>query len=350
MSQADQSLVAVRDGHRFDEAALARWLAAHVPGFETKPSIRQFQGGQSNPTFLLESGGRRAVLRKKPPGVLLPSAHQIEREYKILSALRGTGVPIPQALALCEDASIIGTSFYVMDFIDGDTHDFPDMPGATVSQRRDAYADMIATMARLHAVDWEANGLSLSRPENFLARQIERWGKQYRAAALDVPDPAMAWLESWLVERKPADSPATIVHGDFRIGNLLFARGEGKVLALLDWELTTLGDPLSDLGYLCLPYRLPPREHGVRGMKGLDFVALGIPTEEELLAGYCARAGRAAITDWSFYLVFALFRLASISQGIYARALAGNASSAGALVFGAESRELAKTAKALAGD
>ncbi len=353
MPQSDLNLVAVPDRHRLDEAALAGWLAAHLPGFAPPLRIRQFQGGQSNPTFLLEFGGRRVVLRKKPPGALLPSAHNIEREYLILASLRGAGVPIPEPLALCEDASVVGTSFYLMDFVDGELHDFPNMPGASREQRRAAYADMIATMARLHAVDWKAVGLGgLSRPENFLARQIERWGKQYRAAVTNNTDPDLApdmsWLESWLTERRPADAPPTIVHGDFRIGNLLFAHGEGKVLALLDWELTTLGDPLSDLAYNCLPYHLPPRERGVRGMKGMDIKALGIPSEEEVLAAYCQNAGRASIPDWTFYLVFALFRLSSITQGIYARALAGNASSADALVFGAESRDLARTAKALA--
>lgn len=349
MPMTAPNLVEVLDRHRFDHAALAAWLAQRLPGVGASLRIRQFQGGQSNPTFLLDDGSRRMVLRKKPPGVLLPSAHNVEREFAILAALDGTRVPVPRPLALCEDASVIGTAFYVMEFVDGDLYDQPHMPECGPALRRAAYDHMGRTLAALHGVDWAAVGLGgLSRPDNFLARQIERWGRQYRSANGERPCAEMEWLEAWLSERKPADSRTTIVHGDFRIGNLLFAPGEGRVAALLDWELTALGDPLSDLAYNCLAYHLPACDHGIRGMKGYDPADLGVPDEARVVEAYCRRTGRAGIPDWTFYLVFSLYRLAAIARGIHARALAGNASSADAIVFGEQTGLLIETATILA--
>ncbi|HTP82778.1 MAG TPA: phosphotransferase [Alphaproteobacteria bacterium] len=321
-------LIPVREAHRFDEGRLAAYLREHLPGCQGALTVRQFQGGQSNPTFLIESDGRRWVLRKKPPGKLLPSAHMVEREYRVIRALAGTGVPVPAARLLCEDAGIIGTPFYVMDHVEGRVFTDPTLPGLTPAARSGVYAAMAGTLARLHAVDWRAVGLAdYGRPENYVARQIARWSKQYEASKTG-EIPAMDRLTEWLPRHIPAREETTLAHGDYRLGNLIFHASEPRVVAVLDWELSTLGHPLADLGYNCMLYHLPADLPTVRGFGDTDLAALGIPDERQYVATYARHTGRDPGADWPFFLAFSLFRYAAIVQGVYARALQGNASSA----------------------
>jgi len=344
------ALIDVLPAHRFDEERLGAYLAGRVPGLEGgRIAVRQFQGGQSNPTFRLDTGAGQFVLRKKPPGPLLPSAHQVEREYRAISALHGSGVPVPRPILLCEDPDVIGTAFYVMEFVDGRVFERPELPDLDPAERAAIYDAMNETLAALHRVDWAAAGLEgFGKPENYLARQIDRWSRQYRASIVGEADPVMEELITWLGANIPAESRTTIAHGDFRLGNLLFAQGEPRVAAVLDWELSTLGDPLGDLAYCCLPYHLPAGLAGVKGLVGADLKTLGVPSEEEFVAAYCRRTGRQGIAGWTFYLTFALFRLAAIVQGVYARAVQGNASSANALEVGKRATLLARTAHGLA--
>lgn len=337
MSEETQQLVEVLEAHRFDANALAAYLHEHLPGeFGDDLDIKQFQGGQSNPTFLLRSGGRRYVLRKKPPGKLLPSAHQVEREYRVMSALQDTDVPVPEMLLLCEDDAVIGTPFYVMRFIEGRVFSHPALEEVPREERRPIFEAKADTMARLHRVDYEAVGLGdFGKPGNFLERQIGRWSKQYEASRTG-ENPSMEKLMEWLPENIPADSDeTTIAHGDFRLGNLMLHPERPEVVAVLDWELCTLGHPLSDLAYCCIPYHLPSGLPGIRGLNDLDLAERGLPTEQEFVDMYCQRAGRqGGIPDWPFYTAFALFRLAAILQGVYKRALDGNAANADALQVG----------------
>jgi aminoglycoside phosphotransferase (APT) family kinase protein len=316
-----QGLVEVREAHRFDVQALDRYLAQHLPGYAGKPEIRQFEGGQSNPTFLLQSGDQRYVLRKKPPGTLLPTAHMIEREYRVYRALEGSDVPAPRAHLLCEDASIIGTAFYVMDFVEGRSFRDVTLRELSPADRRAVYADMSRVLAALHSIDYKAKGLSdYGKPGNYFERQIGRWTKQYVAAKTHDIEP-MDRLMEWLPKNVPADDTTTIVHGDYQLYNLLYHPTEPRVVALLDWELSTLGHPMADLAYNCMKYHT------------MEAFALGegIPTEDEFIATYCKRAGRERIPQWNFYVAFGFFRLASIVQGVYKRGLQGNASSSAAL-------------------
>ena len=337
----------VRAGHEFDEVALAAYLTSKLPGADTL-RVRQFEGGQSNPTFLLETSGARFVLRKKPAGKLLASAHAVEREYRVMDALRGTGVPVPNVRVLCEDASVIGTPFYVMDLVEGRIERDPSLPGATRDERGATYEAAIATLSRLHRVDWRAVGLGdYGKPEHYLARQIARWSKQYDASRTHEIE-AMDWLIAWLPANLPAEEPATIVHGDYRVDNLVLVRDEPRIAAVLDWELSTIGDPLSEVAYHCLPYHLPSGKPGLPGLEGTDLAMLGIPSEASLVASYCKHTGRASIDPWSFYVAFGLFRLAAIVQGVYARALQGNASSERARAVGAQASLFATIAKRVA--
>lgn len=338
MSAQQPHLVEVREAHRFDEDKLARYLhevlaSEFADGFE----IQQFEGGQSNPTFLLKTpGGQRYVLRKKPPGKLLPSAHQVEREYRVIAALNPTDVPVPEALHLCEDDSVIGTPFYVMRFVEGRVFDRPSLDGAADGERGAMFSAMAETLARLHRVDYEAAGLGdFGKPGNYISRQIDRWSRQYEASRADNDAPSMDKLMAWLPENLPAGDETTIAHGDFRPGNLMFHPERSEVVSILDWELCTLGHPLSDLAYFCIPWHLPTGLPGMSGLDGLDLKALGIPSEQEFVREYCQRAGRGdGIEDWPFYVAFALFRLAAILQGVYKRGLDGNASSASATQMG----------------
>ncbi len=334
----------VRPAHRFDEARLRDYLATRLDGIGATLGVRQFAVGQSNPTFLIESGSRRYVLRKKPPGVLLPSAHLIEREYRILTALKHSAVPVPDALLFCDDAGVIGTAFYVMAHVEGRVVPNPAMPGFSSSERAAIYDSMNATLAALHDVDWRALGLAdFGKPAGYIARQIALWTRQYDSAKRDVI-PAMDQLIERLPRAMPQGEETTIAHGDFRLGNLILHPREPSVVAVLDWELSTLGHPLSDLAYNCLGYHLAAGEAISPGLVGLDLDALGIPREADYLARYTRRRGKEPIARWPFYVAFALFRFASIVQGVHDRALKGNASAENAMAYGAAVPRLAETA------
>lgn len=313
---------------------LEPYLTLHLPGYAGPLRIEQFRGGQSNPTFLLEAGSGRYVLRKKPAGTLLPGAHQIEREYRVMHALRDTGVPLIPTRLLCEDAAVIGTPFYVMDFAEGRVFRDPSLPGHTPEGRRAIYTEMASVMARLHGVDWRAAGLDgFGKPTGYLARQIATWTRQYQASQTG-PMPAMEALIAWLPAHIPADQVTTVAHGDFRLENLMFHATEPRVLGVLDWELATLGHPLADLAYNCMGYHMDPATPGFGGLLGCDLGGLGIPTEAEYLQLYATATGRPCVSDYPFFLAFGCFRFTSILQGVYARSLAGNASQPEAAQYG----------------
>lgn len=309
-------LTRVREQHRFDEAALARYLDANLEGGAAGLAVLQFEGGQSNPTFELHAHGRKYVLRKKPPGVLLKSAHAVDREYRIMTALRDSGVPVPRTYLLCEDDSVIGTPFFVMEKCEGRVLSDPLLPNLSADERRILYDDFIRILTRLHAIDYVAAGLEdYGRAGDFYERQISRWSKQYLASKV-TEEPTMDRLMMWLSSNIPGSDSVTIVHGDYRIGNCIVHSTEPRITAVLDWELSTIGHPLADLGYCCMGYHLFPEQ-----------APEGAPTEQEFLERYCALAGRDPIQNWRFYMVFTLFRSAAISYGVYKRGLDGNASS-----------------------
>jgi len=343
----EPEITPVRAAHRFDERALASFLDARLGG-SVPLRVAQFEGGQSNPTFLLERGAERLVLRKKPPGRLLPSAHQVDREYRVMSALRKTGVPVPETIALCEDDAVIGTAFFVMRHVPGRVIADPRLPGFTPQQRAALYDDTARVLAALHAVDPEAVGLSdFGRPGNYYTRQISRWSRQYIDSKTD-EIASMEALMEWLPANVPASEESGIVHGDYRIGNCILDPSEPKIAAVLDWELSTLGHPLADLAYFCQNYRGEATPGS--SLVGLDLAAMGIPDEETFVARYCELAGRAGIDDWAFYMVFVMFRSAAIVQGVYKRGLDGNASSEHAHMFGALVRKRADEAWQLANE
>jgi aminoglycoside phosphotransferase (APT) family kinase protein len=307
----------VRVAHRLDEAALGAWLSTNVEGYQGPLSVRQFTGGASNPTYLLTAGEARYVLRKKPPGQLLASAHQVDREYRVMQALGGVGFPVPAMRALCEDDSVIGTSFYVMDFLEGRIFRDARLPGLAPAERTAVYAELVDVLARLHAIDPAAIGLSdYGRPGGYFERQIGRWIKQYRGAETE-PIPAMEALIERLPALVPADDTVTIAHGDYRLENVMFHPTEPRIIAVLDWELSTLGHPLADIAYTCILWHSRSESWGT--LDGVDLAASGIPTEAEHVAAYCRRTGRAGIDHFAFYLAFSIFRLASISQGVFRR-------------------------------
>jgi aminoglycoside phosphotransferase (APT) family kinase protein len=333
---------APRQAHRLDEATLARWLAAHIEGARGDAlTVRQFEGGQSNPTYWVGVEGPAEaplalVLRKKPPGELLPSAHAVEREYRIMRALAGTGVPVPEALALCEDASVIGTPFFVMRYVPGRIFWDPGLPEVKApAARRAIYSDFIGALAALHRVDYAAVGLSdYGKVGGFVARQVQRWSRQYEASQTgDVPP--MNTLMAWLGKNVPARDETTLIHGDYRIDNMIFTPEEEapRALAILDWELSTLGHPVSDLGYACMVYHLALPGRG--SLANLDFAAVGVPSQDEFVEEYCRLTGRGDVDDFPYFLAFGLFRLAAIAQGVYKRSLQGNASSESAGMYGA---------------
>src|SRR3990167_7600847 len=334
--------VEVRETHRFDVAALESYMKGHVAGFSGPLTIRQFQGGQSNPTYYLQTPAREYVLRRKPPGKLLPSAHAVDREYRVITALAGTDVPVPRTYALCEDPSVIGTPFYVMDYVHGRVLVDPMLPDLPPAERAAIYEDMIDVLARLHRVDWQAVGLAeFGRPGNYYARQIHRWAQQYRASETEKIE-AMESLVEWLPAHIPPDDLTTLVHGDYRLGNTIIHPTEPRILAVLDWELSTLGHPLADLAYSSVTSRWGPE--GLYSFKDRNDVPAGIPTEEEYVGAYCRRTGRAGIPDWHFYIAFALFRLAAIAQGSGGRRRAAPASAPGAAERGRRARPLAEEA------
>src|ERR1051325_8151204 len=332
-------VVPVRDVHRIDESALERYLVAQVPGFRGPIALRQFQGGQSNPTYYVRAGSGEYVLRRKPPGKLLPSAHAVDREYRVITALRDSGVPVPRKYVLGEDPSIVGTPFSLMDCVHGRVFADPLLPGVGREERRTLYDQFAEILARLHRVDWKAVGLEdFGRPGNYFARQIHRWATQYRASETEKID-AMEHLMAWLPEHIPADDTVTLVHGDYRPGNMIIHPTEPRVLAVLDWELSTLGHPLGDLSYTCVPYHMGPGET-LGGVEALDLGAMGIPTESEYVEAYCRKAGRGAIDHWDFYIAFALFRLGAIAQGIMGRVRDGTANDPRAVERGKRARPL----------
>ena len=343
--------------HAFDVAALEAHLAAHLPGFAGPLTVEQFKGGQSNPTYKLVTPGRSYVMRSKPGPVakLLPSAHAIEREFRVMRALAGSAVPVAQMLLLTEDESVIGRAFYVMEFVEGRVLWEQSLPGLSPAERGALYDEMNRVIAALHSVDVAAAGLAdYGKPGNYFERQIGRWSKQYVASATE-PIEAMDRLIDWLPAHMPAsardESQVSVVHGDYRLDNLIFHATEPRIVAVLDWELSTLGHPLADFSYHCMTWHIPPGTF--RGIAGLDHAALGIPSELEYVRRYCQRVsertGRALdpdalMADWNFYLAYNLFRLASIMQGIVKRAALGLASSAQAQSNATLTRTLAEMA------
>jgi aminoglycoside phosphotransferase (APT) family kinase protein len=316
------------------------WLLSQVPGYRGPGSLQKFGFGQSNPTYRLRAVSGDYVLRRKPFGPLLPKAHMIEREYAVLSALQKSGVPVPQVRAFCHDTSILGAAFYVMDFVDGRIFYDQRLPGLSATERTAIFDSMNAAVAILHTVNPATVGLEgYGRSENFLERQIALWTRQYRAAEGHTI-PAMEELMAWLPRNRPAEQPARIFHGDLRIDNMIFHPTEARVIALLDWELSTLGDPLADFAYHTMVWRIPPDLF--RGLHGLDLRALGVPSETEYLQRYCERMGRDTIERWNFYLAFSFFRVASILQGILRRSVDGQASSSDAAELGAKAGPLAQ--------
>ncbi len=341
---SDVELTPVRPQHRFDEGALRGYMEEHIEGFEGPFTVLQFEGGQSNPTFLVQARDRPYVMRKQPPGELLPSAHAVDREYRVMDALYDTPVPVPQMHSLCEDRSVLGAKFYVMEMVEGRLYTRTALPDVERDERREIYLEMARHLAHLHAVNPAAVGLgNFGRPGNYFGRQINRWSRQYRASETETIE-AMNRLMDWLPENLPAQTPPVIVHGDYRLGNVLLHPTEPRVVAILDWELSTLGDGLADLGYWCQEY-YGSDESGPQGESSVahvDLAAWGIPDERELVAAYCDFAGRGAIDNWPFYIVYNLFRSAGIIQGVYKRGLDGNASSEKALEYAGVARARAE--------
>jgi aminoglycoside phosphotransferase (APT) family kinase protein len=319
----------VRDIHRFDVQRLERYLAGRIGGFRGPLSVRQFRGGQSNPTYLLEAPSGRYVLRRKPPGKLLKSAHAVDREYRVITALHDTGFPVPGTKFLCEDDAIIGTVFYVMDFVEGRIFWNLDLPDLDAGERSAIYDDVNRTIARLHTIDYREIGLEdFGKPGNYFARQISRWSGQYRSSET-APVAAMDRLIEWLPDNIPDDDSSAVVHGDFRLDNLVIHPTEPRVIAALDWELSTIGHPLGDFTYHLMAWQMPEIGIGSTGLKGKPLRELGIPDEAEYVEHYCARTGReGGIANRDFYAAYNFFRIAAILQGIAGRVRDGTAASA----------------------
>lgn len=330
-----------------DTDAMCDYLEANVDGFKGPLTAEKFAGGQSNPTYLIEAASGRYVLRRKPPGNLLKSAHAVDREFRVMSALADTPVPVPAMRVLCEDDSVIGSMFYVMDFLDGRIFWNAALPDQSPEERATLYDNMNKVLADLHNVDVEKVGLSdYGKPGNYFERQLSRWTKQYRASETETVD-AMEKLIVWLEANVPEDDgQACLVHGDFRLDNMMIGKDSTDIIALLDWELSTLGHPYADLAYQCMQLRIPG-DAAIPGLGNVDRSALGIPTEEEYVARYCQRRGIDGIDNWVFYLAFSFFRLSAILQGVYKRALDGNASSQKAMDYGALAKPLAELGMAL---
>src|SRR3954463_1711126 len=327
----------VEERHRIDTGALERMLGFRIA------TLEQFKGGQSNPTYRLTSAdGRKFVLRRKPPGKLLPSAHAVEREYRVISVLHPTGFPVARPHVLCEDESVIGTAFYVMDYVEGRVLWDQSLPGMSRPERFAIWEELNAVIARLHLIDYRAVGLGdFGKPSSYIERQGARWTRQYQASETEKIE-AMDNLIAWLPNNIPPETGTTVVHGDFRLDNVIFHPAEPRILAVLDWELSTLGDPLADFAYHCMSWHIPPGQF--RGIGGLDLAALGIPTEAEYVRMYCKRTGRAGIeaSHWDFYMAYNLFRIAAILQGIAKRVVDGTAASAHARDAGSRARPMAE--------
>jgi aminoglycoside phosphotransferase (APT) family kinase protein len=348
---------AVSDKHAFDVAALTAWLEKNIEGFRGPVTVEMFKGGQSNPTYKLLTPARNYVMRSKPGPVakLLPSAHAIEREFAVMRGLHGTDVPVPRMHGLCEDESVIGRAFYIMECMEGRVLWDQSLPEMTPSQRGEIYDEMNRVIAALHTVKFAERGLAgYGKPGNYFDRQIGRWSKQYKASAdgagpMSQPIPEMERLLEWLPAHIPPaardESRVSIVHGDYRLDNVMFHATEPRIVAVLDWELSTLGHPLADFSYHCMAWHIP---HPGRGIGGLDHAALGIPSEEDYMRRYCERTGLATVAelkaDWNFYMAYNLFRIAAILQGIAKRVEAGTASSAQAVASAAGARPMAELA------
>ncbi len=325
-----------------DEGRLSRWLAGRFPGFGGSIILEKFPGGQSNPTYRAKAGAMSYVLRRKPFGPILPSAHAVEREYRLLSALHPEGFPVPCPILLCEDETVIGSPFYLMELVEGPTFWDGLLPEVPKADRRAYYDAMVDTLAALHNIDHEKVGLAdFGRPGNYFERQVGRWTKQYRASQTD-DIPEMEKLLAWLPRTLPAQTRTSIIHGDYRIDNLIYAPGAARVSAVLDWELTTIGDPLADFTYLAMNWVMP--RDGRATLGGIDVEAAGLPGLDEIVARYCAATGRDALPDLHWYFAYNLFRLAAIIQGIKKRVADGNASSAEADATVARLRPLAEAA------
>ncbi|HKU43858.1 MAG TPA: phosphotransferase family protein [Polyangiales bacterium] len=308
-----------------DAEALSAYLSRKLPELSGPIEVQKFAGGQSNPTYKLTIAGKSYVLRKKPPGTLLATAHMVDREYRIIQALYGSAVPVAKPIVYCDDTKVLGTEFYVMEYVSGRIFWDPTLPQLSAAERRDLYAEMARVLAALHGVDYKARGLeNYGKAGNYFARQIRRWSEQYVASKTD-PIPAMDALMQWLPAHMPPDETTTLVHGDYRFDNMVFHPSEPRVLAVLDWELSTLGNPLADLAYNCMAYHLPgPERPALAELAGPES---GIPTEAEYVAEYCKHTGVRGIPHFEFYLAFSLFRYASIVQGVVKRGQQGNASS-----------------------
>ena len=314
------------DGLALDVAAVERYLGAHLPGFRGPLTASKFGVGQSNPTYLLDSPSGRLVLRRKPPGQLLKSAHAVDREFRVQRALRDTDVPVPPMHLLCEDEGVIGSMFYLMGYAPGRSFNEPTLPDLSPGERGAVFDEMNRVLAALHSVDYKTVGLGdFGKPGSYFARQIGRWTKQYRASETGaIPD--MDALIGWLEANQPEDDGrVSLVHGDYRLDNMIFAADGPRIAAVLDWELSTLGHPFSDLAYQCMQWRMPPGED-TRGLGGIERRALGIPSEEDYVAAYCRRMGLSGIPGFAFCLAFSFFRMAAIIQGVKKRGLDGNAS------------------------
>ena len=332
----------VEERHRLDAAKLEAYLRARIEDFRGPLEIEQFKGGQSNPTYRLSAGGKRYALRRKPPGKLLPSAHAVDREYRVIRALHAVGFPVARPYVLCEDDAVIGTMFYVMDCVEGRVLWDQSLPGMPRAERAAIWDEMNRVIALLHTIDHRAIGLEdFGRPGNYIERQIARWTRQYQASETE-PMEAMDGLIAWLPENIPPETGTTVVHGDFRLDNVIYHPDEPRILAVLDWELSTLGDPLADFAYHCMSWHIPPGQF--RGIAGLDLEALGIPSEQAYLESYCRRTGRAGVDSahWDFYIAYNLFRIAAILQGILKRVLDGTAASAHARDAGMRARPMAE--------
>ena len=344
LAEANTGTTAVREGYAFDEAALENWLKANVEGYAGPLGIEQFKGGQSNPTYKLVTPARSYVLRRKPPGEILKGAHAVEREAKVLTALHAQGFPVARVYGLCTDESVIGTWFYVMEMVEGRIFWDATVPGVSNEERATIFDAMNATIAQLHSYDPETIGLGdYGKPGNYFARQVGRWSRQYREDEAAGRDEAMDAVIEWLEANMPEDDGASsVIHGDFRIDNMIFHPTEPRVLAVLDWELSTLGHPLADFAYHAMMYHMPP--HIVAGLGGADIDALGIPSEEDYVAAYCRRTGREGLPDYRYYLAFNFFRLAAIFHGIKGRVIRGTAANAQAKERAEAFPELARLA------
>jgi aminoglycoside phosphotransferase (APT) family kinase protein len=329
MSGADMSMsgtIAVEEKDRLDLDRLSGWMRGHVDGYEGPLSYAKFAGGQSNPTYRLDTPARSYVLRRKPFGPILPSAHAVDREYRVIAGLHPTGFPVPRPYGLCEDAEVIGSAFYIMEMVEGRTIWDGAMPDLSPAERTAHYHEIVDTLARLHGTDYAAAGLGeYGKPGNYFERQVARWTKQYRAAETERMEPVERLIE-WLPRTVPEQTRTSIVHGDYRVDNMIFAGGEPKVIAVLDWELSTLGDPLADFAYMLMSWVTVPE--GRSGVMGLTGPETGIPTIEEVTARYCAATGRDGVPDLEWYFAYNLFRLTGIIQGIKKRIQIGTASSA----------------------